>query len=108
MRVCGNTRSYLVLNIGEWVDRSGITIPFTADSGYIALAYKLYRNWFTAEVDEVTIVPYLPLWLLRSREESLPCRARILDEIFSDCEMIVEGNNDSGGYIITGSRTVTE
>ncbi len=42
---------------GEWMDTSGIPIPFTVDSGYIALVYKCSRNWFTAEVDEVTVVP---------------------------------------------------
>ncbi|MCB0713195.1 MAG: T9SS type A sorting domain-containing protein [Ignavibacteriae bacterium] len=42
-------------SINEWVDTAGIAIPSNADLGYIALVYKTEGNWFTPEVDEVTV-----------------------------------------------------
>ena len=46
-----------VSSTGEWRDSSQIMIPYTADSGYVAVVYRAAENWFTVGVQEITVVP---------------------------------------------------
>jgi hypothetical protein len=55
---------------GAWKDTSGILLPFTADSGYIAFRYKATTNWFTINVDSVVVkIPGLSVQAISFSEQ---------------------------------------
>lgn len=51
-----NLTSIASSNFNQWIDTT-VSLPFTVGTGYIGFKYMNVNNWFTIDIDSVTVAP---------------------------------------------------